>query len=1113
MILQKLQFRQFSHWYYLWTIGLLMVALGKIYEEYYGWLDHDRGHQLQRQIQTQIAELDRVHEKLQKEFEKFNAQAGQAAEIHDFFQSRKELLSLIQSRHLLFCRNGSLVYWTRNESYFDPGWCPCTEERGQGIFTINEEYHYGLKSKIRKGDFELCWVLYQKIKIPTSDENNEVSIRDVKSELNSLSIQNSARKTIGYLSDTGKGLSRAYSELIISFYLLLLIIFYYPAHFFSKLYFNKKMVSWGFLSLFTGIIATASLAKWLVQDPDYFDSVFTVSRIKTPLIEYTLFELIVFSFLVFHLAYLYHRYFRLPEFQLPEKHINRHLIPLLNYVAIFLALLLYCTVFKTVFVKSEIQFNLQKTIFMPVQNYLILLALLLFLISVFLISHKLFQSTFSFGLSLRERFFNFCGAAILFSPIFFSSGLQVHVVTFYLGSSIIIWLLDYFVEYRQASSMWLITWLLIISFVTSGLIFHYQNIRKRLQKSEIVSKAFTNADQARDSLGSSIPDISSLISSSISSDFELFVFEKQSLRYSSGYNSPSYSQCKKILRKESEVIQREGSSEVYIREFKPDYIIVLKHKFPSFVKGISLFSYLFTILIILAYLISLVNQKYQILPEGLNIQVSSKPSLRTRIQFYIILGIVFSFLIIALVTVFFTRRSEQQISEESLFNKLRYLSAFLEQSINNATQTEDAHFILKEQIKTTSPLFDYGLEYYDNAGVQIPVYLNPSRQEHKLKLCNPDFYFYHPFSLSDIIMRQSKPESDRIKLSAYKNIFHNNRRLGTLEMSTYLTQDTSTENRLTNLINTLLNIYVFLFLIAASLATLLANSITSPLEVLSEKIKSMRLGKRNNTLDWAGQDEIGELIQDYNRMVSQLDESASLLAQSERDSAWREMAKQVAHEIKNPLTPMKLNIQYLLQRIKSGDKDIGEFAQKVSQSILEQIEGLSQIATEFSNFAKMPVGVPEKVLINEVVSSVHDLFRKREDLDIHLKIPIDEYYSYCDKNQLVRVLNNLINNAIQAIPDTRRGLIQISLKAHNNMAIISVKDNGIGISEDMREKVFLPNFTTKSSGTGLGLAMSRQIIESANGSISFVSTTDAGTEFFVSLPLIKTEQAKETENS
>jgi nitrogen fixation/metabolism regulation signal transduction histidine kinase len=275
----------------------------------------------------------------------------------------------------------------------------------------------------------------------------------------------------------------------------------------------------------------------------------------------------------------------------------------------------------------------------------------------------------------------------------------------------------------------------------------------------------------------------------------------------------------------------------------------------------------------------------------------------------------------------------------------------------------------------------------------------------------------------------------------------------------------------------------------------------------------MRLGKRNNTLDWAGQDEIGELIQDYNRMVSQLDESASLLAQSERDSAWREMAKQVAHEIKNPLTPMKLNIQYLLQRIKSGDKDIGEFAQKVSQSILEQIEGLSQIATEFSNFAKMPVGVPEKVLINEVVSSVHDLFRKREDLDIHLKIPIDEYYSYCDKNQLVRVLNNLINNAIQAIPDTRRGLIQISLKAHNNMAIISVKDNGIGISEDMREKVFLPNFTTKSSGTGLGLAMSRQIIESANGSISFVSTTDAGTEFFVSLPLIKTEQAKETENS
>ncbi|MBK7231450.1 MAG: HAMP domain-containing protein [Saprospiraceae bacterium] len=140
----------------------------------------------------------------------------------------------------------------------------------------------------------------------------------------------------------------------------------------------------------------------------------------------------------------------------------------------------------------------------------------------------------------------------------------------------------------------------------------------------------------------------------------------------------------------------------------------------------------------------------------------------------------------------------------------------------------------------------------------------------------------------------------------------------------------------------------------------MANSITSPLEVLSEKIKSMRLGKRNDTLEWESQDEIGDLIQDYNRMVSQIDESASLLAKSERDNAWREMAKQVAHEIKNPLTPMKLNIQYLLQRIKSGDSGIVEMTQKVSQSILEQIEGLTQIATEFSNFAKCHKGSMKK---------------------------------------------------------------------------------------------------------------------------------------------------------
>lgn len=241
-------------------------------------------------------------------------------------------------------------------------------------------------------------------------------------------------------------------------------------------------------------------------------------------------------------------------------------------------------------------------------------------------------------------------------------------------------------------------------------------------------------------------------------------------------------------------------------------------------------------------------------------------------------------------------------------------------------------------------------------------------------------------------------------------------------------------------------------------------------------------------------------------MVDQLDESVALLAKSERDSAWREMARQVAHEIKNPLTPMKLNIQYLQQQFRSENyKDSSDLVRTVSDSILEQIDGLTKIATEFSNFAQMPKASNERILLNDLISSVHDLFRKRDDIDIKLTIPIDELFVFCDRTQVVRVLNNLINNAIQAIPDDRRGKIDIRLYTRGNKAIITIEDNGIGIPVEMKDKIFLPNFTTKTSGTGLGLAMCMQIIESVNGSISFESQLNKGTIFTVSIPIMKQE--------
>jgi signal transduction histidine kinase len=153
----------------------------------------------------------------------------------------------------------------------------------------------------------------------------------------------------------------------------------------------------------------------------------------------------------------------------------------------------------------------------------------------------------------------------------------------------------------------------------------------------------------------------------------------------------------------------------------------------------------------------------------------------------------------------------------------------------------------------------------------------------------------------------------------------------------------------------------------------------------------------------------------------------------------------------------------------------------------------------------MPQAENEKVLLNDVVASVHDLFRKREDMDVQLYVPIQDIYVFADRNQLIRVLNNVVKNAIQAIPEERRGRIDISLLKRGDKAIISVLDNGTGIPDEMKERVFTPNFTTKSSGTGLGLAICANIVETFNGRIHFATNPGEGTTFFVEIPLMRLE--------
>jgi nitrogen fixation/metabolism regulation signal transduction histidine kinase len=235
-------------------------------------------------------------------------------------------------------------------------------------------------------------------------------------------------------------------------------------------------------------------------------------------------------------------------------------------------------------------------------------------------------------------------------------------------------------------------------------------------------------------------------------------------------------------------------------------------------------------------------------------------------------------------------------------------------------------------------------------------------------------------------------------------------------------------------------------------------------------------------------------------MIAALEHSAQKLAQSERESAWREMAKQVAHEIKNPLTPLKLGLQLLEKSWKDKDPKFDQKFERFSKSFVEQIESLSSIASEFSAFAKMPDTRIERIDIFGVLTQAVVVFKQMDNIRILYRAPEEPFYINADRDQLLRSFNNLLKNAIEAIPQGNQGLIEIGHLITGKSILLHIKDNGNGIPDHLRDKIFMPNFTTKSSGTGLGLAFVKNSIENAGGKVWFETAAGEGTTFFISLP-------------
>jgi signal transduction histidine kinase len=324
--------------------------------------------------------------------------------------------------------------------------------------------------------------------------------------------------------------------------------------------------------------------------------------------------------------------------------------------------------------------------------------------------------------------------------------------------------------------------------------------------------------------------------------------------------------------------------------------------------------------------------------------------------------------------------------------------------------------------------------------------------------------------------------------------------LGILNLP-YVEDDSYYQTELQNFLIGLAQVYSFMLLVAFGVAYFLSSYITKSLKTISDKLGETSLNQKNEKIVLeASSKEINLLIRAYNAMVDELEESALKLAQSEREEAWQEMAKQVAHEIKNPLTPMRLTVQSFQRKFDPNDPNLKQKINDYSETLIQQIDTMSSVASAFSNFASMPAQQNETLNVVEVVELTMDIFNEEY---IHFEAEEKEIISKIDRTQLIRIITNLVKNAIQAIPESQESkAIAVNIKKQSNNVLITVSDNGTGIAKEDFNRIFEPKFTTKSSGMGLGLGIIKNIIENYKGNITLESQKEKGTTFTVSLPIL-----------
>ena len=523
-------------------------------------------------------------------------------------------------------------------------------------------------------------------------------------------------------------------------------------------------------------------------------------------------------------------------------------------------------------------------------------------------------------------------------------------------------------------------------------------------------------------------------------------------------------------------------------------VLIISKKAGSFLDSIAPFSYLFFLFVIVSSLFFLVV-RFRSLFMVSHLRFSE------RLQLSMIGILLTSLIVVGFLVVFYITRLNRDKNLENLSERTHSISVEIQHKLGSdddlANRGPD---YLDELMTKFSNVFFSDVNLYSPEG-RLLATSRPEIFEKGLisSLMNTVAYANLRYAHSSLFIHDELIGTHAYS-SAYIPVFNDKNQLQAYLNLPYFARQEDLKREISTFMMAFINIYAFLIIIGFFIALIISNYITRPLRLLTIRLGKLTLGTSNEKLEWKRNDEVGRLVEEYNKKIDELAKSADILAQSERESAWREMARQIAHEIKNPLTPMKLSIQYLQ---KSWDEKSGDWEQRLRRftaTMIEQIDSLSFIASEFSDFSRMPDPKNEKLELNEIIQNTVDLYRSMTTIRIAFKSMAPVAFVTADRKQLMRVLANLFNNSIQAIGEENDGFIQVDLKTLNNNHIITIADSGSGISSDQSGKIFQPNFTTKSGGMGLGLAIVKNIILTSGGEISFESDPGKGTVFTIIFP-------------